>query len=50
MGIPYLRSRMDFVAFFPTSITWRLGQRTILCSLVEQDSSDVTGSHQNSRR
>ena len=49
VGVPYRRSRLDFVYYFPTSASWRLGDREIVCSLVNRDLSDLTGSKRRSR-
>lgn len=50
VGKAFGRSRLEVALYFPTSMSWRLGDRTILCSLTERDLSDMTGSMKGSRR
>jgi hypothetical protein len=50
VGRPYRRSDLEITLYTPTSTSWRLGDRTLLCNLTERDLSDVTGSLRNSRR
>jgi hypothetical protein len=50
VGKPYGRSRLEITLYYPTSSSWRLGDRTVLCNLVERDLSDMTGSKRNSRQ
>ncbi|KAA1425660.1 DUF4190 domain-containing protein [Nocardioides antri] len=49
VGIAYRRSKLDFVMHFPSKMTWRFGDRTILCSLARPDAGKFTGSLRGSR-
>lgn len=50
VGKAYGRSTLEVAIYYPTSSSWRFGDRTILCNLTKRDLSDITGSLRNSRR
>ena len=50
VGRPYRRSELDIIFFYPTSASWRFGDRSITCSLVSRDLSDLSSSQKNARR
>lgn len=50
VGRPYRKSELDVIFFYPTSTSWRFGDRLITCSLVARDMSDLSSSQRNARR
>jgi len=50
MGVPFTEdSRYDVWYHYPTELTWRLGDRRVVCSLTSPDGSMLTGSARGSR-
>ncbi|WP_402462920.1 DUF4190 domain-containing protein [Isoptericola aurantiacus] len=44
VGTPYADSELDFIYFYPTAPSWKLGDRQMLCSVTTLDGSPLTGS------
>lgn len=50
VGAPYLESRLDLGALFPTEASWAEGDRTIICFLYDVEFLHLTGSMKGSGR
>ncbi len=50
VGRSYQRSQLEIVFLYPSSDTWRLGDREVTCIVVDPDLTEVIGSLAGSRR
>lgn len=49
VGLPYAQSRFDFSFLYPTDLTWKAGDREVVCVVTSLDGSRLTGSARGSR-
>lgn len=50
VGRSYQRSQLEVIFLYPTSATWRLGDREVVCLVANPDLTKVTGSLAGARR